>query len=273
MLLDFCISKSLEGELLTGLASVPMLASRDAPPPKLAPPIMISANPHPPKRQDSTVFHELYQSTDKFISISSTQDALDSLLCSAFFDPCVPCNQIGAASLGVKKAISADDEIDNQLLLKRITYMRPYLSLLWAAAVCTEQAPFFLNICLQNLSPICLPAGFWTNTAQSFLQAKYHDDTSKGTAISRAAEFQTSYFCRPDIPVPWSPASPFGTTTTSNLSLEVRAHLAHVHRPIPWATYWVLESGEKIQASSQHLLEPVQIDGIFCDNTVGHINE
>lgn len=57
---------------------------------------------------------ELFKSVENCISLSSTQDALDSLLCSAFFDPCVACNLFGAASLGVRKALSTMEEIDNR---------------------------------------------------------------------------------------------------------------------------------------------------------------
>lgn len=38
----------------------------------------------------------------------SIQDALDSLLCSAFFGFRVPCNLVGAASLGIRKALLHD---------------------------------------------------------------------------------------------------------------------------------------------------------------------
>ncbi|KAB8259396.1 hypothetical protein BDV32DRAFT_159308 [Aspergillus pseudonomiae] len=266
ILLGFCMLESLEGEFITGFASVLILTSRHTPPPKFAPPMMISAAPTRSScRPKDMVFLELYRSIDKFMSLSSTQDALDSLLCSVFFDPSVPCNLVGAASLGVKKALSEVDRIDNRQLLSAVTNMKPYLSLLWAAAVCNDQAASFLNMALRGLPPICLVAAFWTNTAQSFLQMVYPGHDLEESTTSRAHEFQTSFFCRPELSVPWSPAPPFGTTPVKNLSLEVRAHIAHTHRPTSWRIYWILDSGERIPASAEYPLKPIKAS-IQCDS-------
>ncbi|PYI34237.1 hypothetical protein BP00DRAFT_484797 [Aspergillus indologenus CBS 114.80] len=222
ILMDFCASEGLEGELLTGFVSVLISTSRHAPSPKLAPSIKVSTSPiHSLQRLQDNSFSELFDSIDRY-----------SLLCSAFFDPCVPCNLVGAASLGVKKALSQLDGIDNRQLLLAITNTKPHLSLLWAAAVCNGQATSFLNLLFTSIIP-------------------------------RANEYQTSYFCRPELSVPWSHAPPFGTTTVENLSLEVRAHIAHMHVPISWKNYWLLDSGERIPAGSQHEIARVEAD-IIC---------
>ncbi|KAE8368153.1 hypothetical protein BDV27DRAFT_168509 [Aspergillus caelatus] len=198
ILLGFCLLEGLEGEFLTGFASVLMLTSRHAPPPKFSPPIMILTAPmrSSPRPKDMDLL-QLFRSTEKCISLSPTQDALDSLLCSTFFDPCVPCNFAGAASLGVRKALSTVDKIDNRQLLSVVTNVKPYLSLLWASAVCNDRVTSFLNMALRSLRPICLVAAFWTNTAQSFHQIAYSVQESE-SIISRALEFQTSYFSRPE---------------------------------------------------------------------------
>ncbi|RAH48639.1 uncharacterized protein BO95DRAFT_471552 [Aspergillus brunneoviolaceus CBS 621.78] len=273
-LLDFCASNGLEGEFLTGFACVLISTSRHAPPPKLAPPTMIPAVPmHSPPSAKGTMLFELFKSVENCISLSSTQDALDSLLCSAFFDPCVPCNLFGAASLGVRKALSTMEEIDNRQLLSAITNKKPQSSLLWAAAVCNGQATSFLNLSLHSLPPICLVAAFWTNTIQSFLQIAYSVRDSEESIIARANEFRTSYFCWPDLFVPWSPAPPFGTTPVHNLSLEVRAHLEHMHVPLSWKNHWLLDSGERIPAGSQHDLEVVKADGLCHSCPAGQSND
>jgi hypothetical protein len=62
---------------------------------------------------------------------------------------------------------------------------------------------------------------------------------------------------------PWSPAPPFGSTPVRNLSLEVRAHLTHMHRPVSWRIHWVLESGERVPASPQNQIRPVQVHDIY----------
>jgi hypothetical protein len=261
ILLDYRTSEGLEVELLLGLASVMMLTSRNTPPPKLPPPLTIFRPPIRCPHKD-TIFHQLFQSIDKCISLSSTQDALDSLLCSAFFDPCTPCNIVGAASLGVRKALLTPDKVDNQRLLSAITCQKPYLSLLWAAVICNDQVTSLLNMTLSRLPPLCLVAAFWTSTVQSFLQMSYCLDGAAEPFIPRADEFQTSYFCRSHASLPWSPVPPFGKTTIENLSLEVRAHLSHQHRPRSWMIYWILDSGTKIPASAQHQLSLGQVYSI-----------
>lgn len=261
ILLDYCTSEGLEGELLLGLASVMMLTSRNTPPPKLPPPLTVFRPPIRYPHKD-TIFHELFQSIDKCISLSSTQDALDSLLCSAFFDPSTPCNIVGAASLGIKNALLTPDKVDNQRLLSAITYQKPHLSLLWAAVICNDQATSLLNMALNRLPPLCLVAAFWTNTVQSFVQVPYCLDGTAEPLIPRADEFQASYFCRSHASLPWSPAPPFGKTSIRNLSLEVRAHVSHQHRPRSWMTCWILDSGTKIPASAQHQLSLGQVYSI-----------
>ncbi|PYI01999.1 hypothetical protein BO78DRAFT_464235 [Aspergillus sclerotiicarbonarius CBS 121057] len=274
ILLNFCQSEGLEGELITGLASVLFFTTRNAPSPKLAPPILNLATPI---RSSSTnkdmIWHQLFQSIDKCMFLSCTQDALDSILCSAFFDPSVPCNFMGAASLGVKKALSTGSGIDQQLLLNAITTVKPQLSLLWAAVICSDQVTSFLKLAFCNLPPINVAAAFWTNTTQSFLQIAYGSSDLSESIIPRANEYQTSYFCRPEIPTPWSPAPPFGVTPVENLSLEVRAHHAHMHKPLSWTIYWNLGSGEQVPASSKHHLPPVHVDGIHQSCSMGHANE
>lgn len=115
ILVNFCLSEGLEVELVTGIASILLLTSRNAPSPSFAPPVVVPiASAVSPPRAKDVVLRDLYRSIDKFLTLSSTQDALDSLICSSFFDPSIPCNFIGAASLGVRKALSTADEIDNQ---------------------------------------------------------------------------------------------------------------------------------------------------------------
>lgn len=227
---------------------------------------MISRAPSRFQQKDTT-FHKIFQSMDKLLFVSSILDAFDSLLCSAFFDPSVPCNLLGAASSGIRRALSKTDEIDNQSLLNAITELKPHLSLLWAAVICSHQEMPFIREALRSLPPLCIVAGFLTNTLQSFLQVGYHSDGLAESILTRADEFKTSYFCRQivhrqDVHPPWSPAPPFGTTAVTNLSLDVRAHIDHKHRPISWTLYWKLKSGSRVPASAQHQIIPGPVHNI-----------
>ena len=269
ILIESCTSEGLQTELVTSLAMVLMLTSRHVPPPKLVEPVMIPGTVMLSRNRNERS-EKLFRSIDKCICISSTQDALDSLLCSAFFDPNVPCNLIGASSLGISEALlPVDGNYDR--LIEAIADKRPHLTVLWAATVCSDQVMAMLNMALKSLPPICLVAAFWTNTLQSFLQIPYTSSDTMKTSVPRSCEFSTSYFCRPESSVPWSPAPPFGSTSGRNLSLEVQQHCRHKHRPIQWRSYWVLQSGEKVPATAQTLLKPLPVyslkdeaNGIKC---------
>lgn len=55
---------------------------------------------------------------------------------------------MGAASLGVRKALSTVDKIDNKQLLKANTYKNPSLCHFWVAAIRGGQVDSFLNMSL-----------------------------------------------------------------------------------------------------------------------------
>jgi hypothetical protein len=164
---------------------------------------------------------------------------------------------VGYASLGIRQALCLPSPAkqDYQKLLDAISWKKPQLSLLWYSLVIHDQASPILNMSLKRIPPICLVAAIWTDTVQTFLQVKYPDRISE-TAISRAEEFQMSFYCRPEASVPWTAAPPFGLTTRKNLRLDIFAHNDHKHSPVSWANFWVLRSGEKIQASEQYEYEP-----------------
>jgi hypothetical protein len=249
ILLDFCASEGLQEEFVTGLATVLMLTSRNAPPPTLSPPSMISRSPKA-SRKDG-ISKRLFKDLDKLMSLSSTEDALESLICSVFFNPAVPCNLVGAVSRGITEALlPVNDEYRN--FLEAITHRRPDMWFFWAAAVLNGQVKLLLTMALNDVLPICLVAALWTNTIQSFLQNTYYPSSAMaGSIVPRSCEFKTSYFCRPEADHPWTPAPPFGTTGLSNLSLEVRQHYGHQHRILWWRSFWTLRTGDRAPASSQ----------------------
>jgi hypothetical protein len=265
ILFRFCAGNGLEDEFAIGLMMILMLTSRDAPSPILAAPIVIPEHTHSRRLRD-VISERVIGSIDKCLFLSSTQDGLDSLLCSAFFNPCVPCNLVGAESMGIKDALLSFKD-DLRGLLAAIRNRMPYLAPLWAAVVCIGQARRYLRLVLDGLPPICLPVAFWTNTFQSFLQITYHSTNPTETSIPRASEFQTSYFSRSEAGLPWTPSPPFGSSSISNLSLEVRDHHEHQHRPRAWRLHWILRSGEKIPAGQKVPLNAPVLSIVNPENT------
>ena len=51
--------------------------------------------------------------------------------------------------------------------------------------------------------------------------------------------------------MPFTPSPPFGETTISNISLEVKAHLPHDHRFLRHRTCWILETGDELPAQQE----------------------
>lgn len=173
MLLGSCISEGLEAELLTGLASVLMLLSRNERP-WLSPPTSIPKTPTTPASTRSARSHALYKllgCLDKAMYLSSTRAAIESLIRSAFFDSSVPCDLLGASFSGIRGALSSADEFDPQRALHAITNRRPHLSPLWAAEICTDPDTLSYEV-LDCLPPICLPAALWT--AQCSHSSRWH---------------------------------------------------------------------------------------------------
>lgn len=271
ILLEFCTSEGLVEECFIGLATVLMLASRDAPPLTITPPNMISRSPKAFKKHG--ISERLFKYLDKLMSVSSTVDALDSLLCSVFFDPRVPCNLVGAVSLGITEAL-LPAENDYQRFLGAIAHRRPDLSFFWSALVRNGQVKPLLSRTLKDLPPLCLVAALWTNTVQSFLQVTYHPSSAtEKSLVPRACEFRTSYFCRPEASEPWTPAPPFGSTASRNLSLEVRQHFKHEHRPLWWRSFWTLRSGDSVPASLQNWIKkPVAVTYMPCTQAAVGLN-
>ncbi|GAQ43821.1 similar to Pc13g13620 [Aspergillus niger] len=127
-------------------------------------------------------------------------------------------------------------------------------------------------------SPILAPAvAAPTASAASPPRAKhaieYCSSEVEKKVVTRAKEFQTSFYCRPGTSVPWSPAPPFGTTPVKNVSLEIRRHLGHMHRPISWTTCWVLSSGKRIPATKQYQIRQSQAQRVYHPSSTEHSND
>ena len=277
LLANFCQAKNLANECILALAIVLMSTSD------------FTGNVQLPSRTESIqtfadrrerylsgrdkCYDKLFASLDKYLTLSCIEDGIDSLLCSVFFDPVVPCNLVGAQSLAIKQALGPGPfEKDPQRLVRAIAARNPRLSLLWLAVIWNGNGEIseVVDCALNPLATTNLPAACWTGTIQSFLQVKYYGMTDRPDLIPRTWEFITAYFAR-DVLKPFTRAPPFGLTKISNLNLEVRQHLDHNHRPLQWRRYWVMKSDEKLLIDSGfdsssnleiHLLQPANVEQV-----------
>lgn len=213
-------------------------------------PLVLPCLTTPPKLdaargQNEDCYESLNDCLDSCITLGSSSEAIDSLLCGVFFEPTVPCNLIGAHLLGVMKAIKPLQS-DPRILASLMVKVCPKISPLWLATIWNGRVSRTLKSVAGGLPPISLPAASWTETVQSFLQASYCPITDRRDAIPRAREFTVADCVRPDIRTPFTPSPPFDETATSNVSLEVKTHLQHDHRAILHNTSWILDTGEEL---------------------------
>ena len=194
---------------------------------------------------EDDLYEKLFDRLSSCITLSCSAKGIDSLLCSIFFEPTVPCNLIGAHLSGVTKAMEPLKN-DPRILAPLMAKKYPKISPLWLATIWSGRANHVLQFVMGGLPPISLPVASWTSTVQSFVQAGYHSISDRPDSIPRAREYSVAYLIRSDVVTPFTPSPPFGETMTSNLSLETRTHLEHHHRPILYKTSWILDTGEKL---------------------------
>jgi hypothetical protein len=240
------VSQNLLHECALALVIVLSLISPDRPCPKLLewPSDFDAAT----RRSVSTnQLRGLWDVLDQCLTMGCTLDAVDSLLCSAFFDPALPCNTVGAQWMGIRSALELDQH-NYSYLITAIKRRRPDLAALWLGVISTGQTRRIINSAIKPLPPINLVVGIWTGVVQSFLQVQYDTFISPNETISRASEFSTAYYVQPERNPPLCRTPPFGTTLTNNASLQIREHLEHYHRPQQARFYWKLCNGRVAEA-------------------------
>lgn len=219
---------------------------------RLMAPIPITKRAKPLNRP--AVFERLFQSLDRCLTLSATFNAIDSVLCSAFFDPNIPCNLLGAKRLAIKHALRLERKtIDYGKLLNAISAIAPHLAILWRGAICSGLAPSLFQQGNSDAPGPMSVAAFWTGKLHSFVQVTYQSSKPDASSlIPRSYEFSLTFFCRPKVRAPFPTAPPFGWTTVSNLSLELHEHYGHAHKPLWWRCNWHTHPGTLVPMSSKH---------------------
>ena len=224
------MSEGLARECVAALAIVLTLPERTDSP-LMLPCLTTSLNLGSAQSHEDDLYEKLFDRLSSCITLSCIAEGIDSLLCSIFFEPTVPCNLIGAHLSGVTKAMEPLKN-DPRILAPLMAKTYPKISPLWLATIWSGRANHVLQFVMGGLPPISLPVASWTGTVQSFVQAGYHSISDRPDSIPRAREYSVAYLIRSDVVTPFTPSPPFGETMTSNLSLETRTHLEHHHRPI-----------------------------------------
>ena len=236
------------------LAVILMSPKYRAKPPPLASPESVDCY----SGVDEKYYKRLSKCLSRCITLSCCNEGITSLLCSAFFEPKVPCNLVGAHLSGVRKAIEParnDPKIFTRLIARR----NPKSSALWLTATRTGHADKLLNSALGGIPPISLPVASWTGTLQSFVQAGYYSISNRDKYVPRAQEFSAIYLIHHNANNPFTPSPPFEEIAISDISLKARRHLLHDHKMIKSTTYWIFNA-EKLhpaQKKSEMIERPI----------------
>ena len=178
---------------------------------------------------------------ERCITLSCSHEALDSVLCSVFFEPRVTCNLVKAHMTGVTAALEPIEN-DLRMLATVITRHSPKLGPLWKAAIWRGDFKRITSAVARGLPALNLSVSSWTETLQSFVQVYYHTDKASDQ-IPRAQEYVDTYLIQPNASLPFTPFPPFGFTRKASLSLSIRDHLPHKHGLISYEMGFVLTDG------------------------------
>ena len=166
-LVDFCSSRGILEECFLALAVVMMIPGYADNPltiPKTTASMFVDSSQGPLANR----LEKLRRCLDSCITLSCSFNGIESLLCSSFFEPSIPCNLVGAYLLGVRRAIDKVQRNEHdfaQLMARR----SPELGLLWLAATSTSQSSKILKSGLSGMPPLNLAVASWTNAIQSFV--------------------------------------------------------------------------------------------------------
>jgi hypothetical protein len=236
------------------LAIVMMLTSQEGIPLRLEAPLAIF-EPGPSTQARNSRYGRLLNSIDKCMSLSCSLQGIESLLGSAFFDPKIPCTLLGAHRIAIHNAVGvAEGNFTN--FAKCIARKNPEMAILWLAAVWGGRAGAVFDLVNSGLSTINFLVAAWPGSIQSFLQARYHPISNRPDVITRAFEFSTCYFARPEVNNPRVSPPPFGSSMVSSTGLEIRKHLLHDHHPRRVRIRLVSASGEMLPTSEPWVTIP-----------------
>ena len=236
------------------LAMVMLLTSQEGIPLRLeAPRAMFEPGPSTEARHSR--YGRLLNSIDKSMSLSCSLHGIESLLGSAFFDPKIPCTLLGAHRMAIHNAVGIA-EGNFTKFAQCIARKNPEIAVLWLAAVWGGRAGAVFDLVYSGLPPINFLVAAWTGSIQSFLQARYHLISNRPDVITRAFEFSTCYFARPEVNNPRVSPPPFGSSMVSSTGLEVRKHLLHDHHPRRVRMRLISASGEMLPTSEPWVTIP-----------------
>ena len=258
LLESFCLSECITKESTAMALAVVLMSSNSRAGPIKLPPLAATEGATCYSGVDEKYYKRLSKCLSRCITLSCCDEGIASLLCSAFFEPKVPCNLIGAHLSGVRKAIEPARS-DSKVFARLMARKNPKISALWLAAIWTGHAGKLLDSALGGMPPISLPVASWTGALQSFIQAGYYSISNRDGFVPPAEDFSVIYLVYPNATIPFTPSPPFGEIAISDISLEARMYLLHDHKMMESTTYWIFEAEQlhPAQGKSEIVERPI----------------
>ncbi|CAG7927292.1 unnamed protein product [Penicillium olsonii] len=180
-----------------------------------------------------------------YMTLSSNEWGLRSLLQSTFFNPDIDCNLVSAwlnPAFAILKSIQSKTSIAAFLANRN-----PRLGSLWLGAILTGLADSVLRDIRSGMIALDLTASGWTGISQSFLTSKM--EKSHGGLLRRDDESRLLYILASeghDRPPLW-PFKPFGFTRLEDTELMVRKHAQCADHCLEYESWeWILTNGRSI---------------------------
>ena len=229
--------------------------------------LSMSSSSSPCHKFDDELSHQiLFECIDNDITLNCSSQAINSLLCSSFFEGNVSCNLLGAHLLETSNILQSLKN-DSKTLRKLMAKRSPTLYSFWIAVICSEQTQDIIKIVMKEVSFINLSVAFWIETVQFFVQIKYRVETEHIDCISRAHEFAFIYLTRPDIvTLSFTTASSFEKSSIQNIFAKIRSHLEHDHKLERLKLYWHDDS-IGIMSKARYLLDNSLTFLLFIDKS------
>ena len=143
----FCLSEGVAKDCTALALAVVLILPALPPGPIKMPPLVTTAGTFCLPRIEDQYYKRLFECVDRCITLSCCDDGITSLLCSAFFEPRVPCNLVGAHLLGIRKAIESVKS-EPWIITRLMVEQKPRISSLWPAAFWTGHASRCLDSAL-----------------------------------------------------------------------------------------------------------------------------
>ena len=158
LLENFCSSECTTKKSTAMALTVVLMHPKYRAGPIVSPPSAALEDVYRSSGVDEKFYNRLSKSHSRCITLSCCDKGITTLLCSAFFEPRLPYNLIGAHVSGARKEIESARS-DAKVFARLMIRQNPKISALWLVAIWMGHAGRLLNCAFGGTLPVSLPVG------------------------------------------------------------------------------------------------------------------